>query len=273
MERPGESLNRPVLPYPGRELLYESKISFFALKSDIKHRYIYDLGLSTGEVLYEFAGGMGICEEKYVIYLHELLKMSYAESLIHEVFEKDFKGRWGPAKFNRLKRDVNLSLKNPSKRTIAKLYCLLACSGFRHRFDRFDNFSGQYFPHALNTVDLSILNKKLINSDFILTYGKLFSLDEKLLTNKSIVHFHMPHNGGKYGQKFIWNLNKKLKTLEYFDYLNDKNIDFLLTSRFIFRGRKDVTLDSWCKKYNTYVTPEFKEESSFQSSDIFITNF
>ena len=273
MEERGEGLNKAVLPYPGRELLPQSKSAFFALKSGIKSRYIYDLGLSTGEVLYECAGGMGISEEKYIIQLHELLRMGYAESLIHEVFEKDFKGKWGPAKFKRLKREVNLSLSNPSKRIIAKLYCLLACSGFRHKFDRFNNFAGDYFPHALDTVNLNVLNKKLINSDFILKPGKFYSLDKNLLTKQSVIHFHMPNSMGKYGQKFIWNLNKKLNVLDYFDYLNEQKIDFLLTSRFISRGRKDQILDSWSKRYDTLVLPEFKEKSSFQSSDIFITNF
>lgn len=264
MEERGESLNNPILPYPGRQLLPGTKSAFFGLKSGIKGRYIYDLGLSTGEILYEGAGGMGITTESHVLRLHDLMRMPYAESLILEEYDRHFKGKWGPRKFYRLRRDVNEELKNPSRRTIAKLYCLLACSGFRHKFDRYGNFKGEYFPHTLDISSLQITNKKLTNSDFILNKCSLAKFDKNLLTKKSLVHLHLPFPSSSTYKDVIFN---------YFDKINKKGFDILVTGRYSNRGLVDTDLSKWSKKYSSAVIPQFKEESSFLSSDIFIFNF
>lgn len=264
MEEPGESLNRPILPYPGKQLLTGSKDAFFGLKSQLKDRYIYDLGLSTGEILYESAGGMGICTEKHIFHLHDLLRMPYAESLIHEEFEKHFKGTWGPRKFYRLRRDVNQELKNPSRRSIAKLYCLLACSGFRHKFDTHGNFKGEYFPHSLDTAGINLYNKKLINSDFILKLNKTNSIDTKLLTKQSLVYINLPFPTTKLFKECLF---------AYFDYLSETGFDFLFSARFENRGLVDLQVEAWAGNYNTITIPQFKEDSLFYSSDIFIFNF
>jgi len=260
----GESLNKPILPFPGHELIPGSKQQFLALKSGIKGRYIYDLGLSTGDILYEGRGGMGISDNRRIIQLHDLIKKPYAEDLIKEEFEKTFKGKWGKAKFYRIRRDTNIELKNPTRRTIAKLYCLLAASGFRHKFDSYGNFKGEYFPHPLDTTEIKINNKKLINSDFLLKYGKYSSLDKNLLTNNSLVYFHIP---------FPWPTSKKLELFKYFDNLEYQQKDFLITSRLVNRGRMDEMLFDWAGNYSTIIIPQFKESSLYSSSDIFITNF
>lgn len=273
MVETGESSNKPILPYPGRQLISESKEAFFGLKSGIKGRYIYDLGVATGEMLYEGSGGMGISQDKYILELHGLMRMPYAESLIHETFEKYFSNQWGPNKFYRLRSEVNRELKNPSKRTMAKLYCLMACSGFRHNFDKHGNFIAGYFPHFLNTSEIKLKNKKLINSDFIFKFGKFGSIDKNLLTKDSLLYFHMPLSYGKYGHKIFWDRKEKLNVMDYFDFIDSQGLNFLVSSRFFFRGKKDLDLESWSKKYFNIIVPQFKEESRFMSTDIFISNF
>ena len=262
MEEPGESLNSLILPYPGKQLLPESRKHFFSLKSGISDRYIYDLGLSTGEILYEGRGGMGFSTEPHILGLHDLMRMQYAESLIKEEFERNFKGKWGPAKFFRLRRDVNQELKGPNRRTMAQLYCLLACSGFRHKFDQHGNFKGEYFPHHLDTESIHINNKRLINSDFIIKKGSYKNLDTNLLTKKSLIYFHIP---------FPSRNQYKEDALDFFDHINSKGYDFLLTSRLITRGRADELLMDWSKNYFSIRAP--LSDDKFSSSDIFITNF
>lgn len=264
MADPGESLSKLILPYPGRELLKGSKDQFFDLKSGIKSRYIYDLGLSTGEVLYESAGGMGISDNIRIIQLHDLIKKPYAEQLIKEEFENTFKGKWGKAKFYRVRRDTNQELKDPSRRTIAKLYCLLASSGFRYKFDKFGNFKGDYFPHSLDTSEIVLNNRKLINSDFLLKHGSYNSFDKNLLTKKSLVYFHVP---------FPWTKVKKDRLFDYFNSLSAEGTEFLVSGKLMHRGKVDAEMLSWSNNYSSIILPQFKEPSSHSSSDIFITNF
>ncbi len=258
MADPGESLNSPIIPYPGKQLLPGSKEHFFCLKSGINDRYIYDLGLSTGEIMYECKGGMGFSVEKHILGLHDLIKKPYAQSLIEEEFKREFKGKWGRPKFLRIRRDVNQELKNPSRRTFAKLYCLMAASGFIHRFDRYGNFRCEYFPHTLDTTEIQLKNKKLINSDFIVSHGRFVSLDYNLLTKKSLVYFHVP---------FPWPTYKKTELFEFFNNLDKKGKDFLISGRVVNRTMTDETLLSWSKNYSS-ITFE-----KFTFSDIFITNF
>jgi|TARA_Y100000289_G_C3907327_1_gene142660 hypothetical protein len=262
MEELGESLNSPLIPYPGKQLLPGSREHFFALKPEVKSRYIYDFGLSTGQMLYQSAGGIGFSKEKHILGLHSLMRMPYAESLVREEFENNFKGKWGPAKFSRLRRDVNQELKDPSKRTMAKLYCLLACTGFRHKFDKHGNFKGEYFPHSLDTEEIKINNKKLINSDFVIMKGGLNTFERNLFTKKSLIYFHLP---------FPSTEKAKGKALEFFKYVNSLGYDFLMTSRLMNRGRIDETISQWSKDYSCITIPQ--SEGKFTSSDIFITNF
>ena len=264
MADPGESLSKLILPYPGRELLKGSRDQFFDLKSSVKSRYIYDLGLSTGEVLYESAGGMGISDNIRIIQLHDLIKKPYAEQLIKEEFENTFKGKWGKAKFYRVRRDTNQELKDPSRRTIARLYCLLASSGFRYKFDKFGNFKGDYFPHSLDTSEIVLNNRKLINSDFLLKHGSYKSFDKNLLTKKSLVYFHVP---------FPWTKVKKDQLFNYFNSLSIEGTDFLVSGKLMHRGKRDAEILNWSNNYSSIVLPQFKEPSSYSSSDIFITNF
>lgn len=260
----GESLNSPILPYSGKQLLSGSSSAFFGFKSEVKSRYIYDLGLSTGEILYSGRGGMGITDEPYVIRLHDLLHKPYAESLIQEEFTKYFKGKWGPRKFYSLRRDVNQDLKNPSRRTIARLYCLLSCSGFRYKFDKHGNFKGEYFPHTLDTSSIKIHNKKLVNSDFILSNTHYKKFDTSILTKNSLVYVNVP---------FPQTSSNKKKIFEYLNQLHESKVNFLLSGRHSNRGLIDQELLNWSKFYDSFIVSQFKEESSFLSSDIFIFNF
>ena len=259
MEGPGESLNSPIIPYPGKQLLPGSREHFFALKSDVKERYIYDLGLSTGEIIYECKGGMGFSTERHIIGLHDLIKKPYAVSLIQEEFKNTFKGKWGRAKYYRIRRDLNQELKNPSRRTFAKLYCLMASSGFIHKFDSHGNFKCEYFPHTLNTSEINLKNNKLVNSDFIICYGNFKSFDINMLTKKSLVHFHIP---------FPATTAFKEEIFKFFNYIDLKGHDFLLTSRLINRGRIDDMVMQWSGGYSSITVP-----FSNNFSDIFITNF
>lgn len=261
MEDTGESLNSPIIPYPGKQLLPGSKEQFFCLKPDVRDRYIYDLGLSTGEILYECKGGMGLSTERHILGLHDLIKKPYAESLIKEEFKTNFKGKWGKAKYYRVRRDLNQELKDPSRRTYAKLYCLMASSGFIHKFDYNGNFKCEYFPHTLDTSEIEIKNNKLINSDFIITNGDFSSFDINLLTKKSLVYFHIP---------FPSTENKKGEVFAFFDNIDSKGYNFLMSSRLINRGRIEESVRSWSDNYSSITIP-FGSSNTF--SDIFVTNF
>jgi len=260
----GESLNSPILPYPGQQLLPGSSSTFFGQKSGLNERYIYDLKLSTGEVMYSGKGGMGFTNESHIYLLHDLMRMPYAKELIHEEFNTNFKEKWGRRKFERLRRKVNAELKNPSRRTIAKLYCLLACSGFRYKFDSYGNFRGEYFPHTLDTSEINIKNLKLVNSDFIIQLGKFGAIDKNLLTKKSLIYLNIP---------FPSSISLKKQYLEYIDYIASESYDFLLTSRLENRGMVDKQITAWSKNYSSLVISQFKEDSLYASSDIFIYNF
>ncbi len=259
MEGLGESLNSPIIPYPGKQLLPGSREHFFGLKSGIKDRYIYDLGLSTGEIMYECRGGMGLSTERHILGLHDLVKKPYAESLIQEEFKSNFKGKWGKAKYYRVRRDLNQELKNPSRRTFAKLYCLMASSGFIHKFDYYGNFKCEYFPHTLDTSEINVKNSKLINSDFIIAHGNFKSFDLNLLTKKSLVHIHIP---------FPSTNSFKEELFKFFDCIDLKGYDFLVSSRLINRGRIDDMVMQWSGSYSSITVP-----FSSNFSDIFITNF
>jgi hypothetical protein len=258
-------INRLILPYPGRELLPGSLFNFFTSKSGISERYIYDLGLSTGEVLYSCKGGVGISTEPYLTNMHGLINMPYAETLVNEEFKNTFEDKWNLRKFNKLKQKVNRELKNPSRRTMAGLYCLLYATGFRHKFDSFGNFKGEYFPHPLVNGKILINNTPQINSSFIFINSsrkKFMRRYSHLLTSSSLLHYHLPFPSSKIHKRRIFN---------FFNSAHRYGYDFLLTSRLVNMGKLDSDLVGFSKNYSTYTF--LKDPGKYESSDVFITNF
>jgi hypothetical protein len=60
--------------YSGREPRTVSK--FLDIRPDIRDLYIYDINLSTGGLLYECKGGMGVTTEPYIVDMHKFLSTS-----------------------------------------------------------------------------------------------------------------------------------------------------------------------------------------------------
>ena len=137
----------------------------------------------------------------------------------------------------------------------------MASSGFIHKFDYNGNFKCEYFPHTLDTSEIEIKNKKLINSDFVISNGDFSSFDDNLLTRKSLVYFHIP---------FPSTETKKNEVFAFFNNIDLKGYNFLVTSRLINRGRIEESIKSWSENYSSIVIP-FDPSNTF--SDIFITNF
>ena len=156
----------------------------------------------------------------------------------------------------------------------ARLYCLLAASGYSHKYHN-KSFTASYFPYHIDfdllqqSSDLSI-EKKL---EFDVT--DMLNFKEKEVDKNTVIYMHVPYRFGVYGLGYVWS-KRKLKTIQtVFNDLDQlgyricvsalyEKRNFLVHKDDIFPGfHKDIVIHQHDERYGlTRLT-----------SEIYYTNF
>ncbi len=199
------------LRYPGRGVLTADK--FLDLRPDIRQSPIYDLQLSTGDLLYRCAaGGVGVTKEKHIPQLHSFLQNKNSVSIIETMWKDELKAGECDKSFTAAKAKFNS--KTPrlaSWSDCARLYCLLIGSGYSHLYSN-KSFVGSYFPYNPDFISLRQFSELSRANKLEFDTTDMFSFKEQEVSKNTVIHLHIPHKFGVYGLGYVWS-KRKLKTI------------------------------------------------------------
>lgn len=198
--------------YPGRGVLTAEK--FLDFRPDIRQSKIYDLQLSTGDLLYRCApGGVGVTKEKHISQLHAFIQNKNSVSIIESMWRDDFKSGQCEKTFTEQKKKFNG--KTPRLTTwndCARLYCLLIASGYTHLYTN-KSFVGSYFPYNPDFAALRQFSNSSREKQLEFDTTDMFSFNEKEIDKDTVIHLHIPHRFGVYGLGYVWS-KRKLRTIK-----------------------------------------------------------
>lgn len=125
------------------------------------------------------------------------------------------------------------------------------------------------FVKALNSKNIEFMNK-----DF-----RQVNLDS--LTSKSLVYCDPPYLLGcaSYNENGGWNEEIENQLFKYLDKLNNKNIKFALSNVLEHKGKSNILLKNWSKKYNIHYLKSSYENCNYQTKnnndtiEVLITNY
>ena len=125
------------------------------------------------------------------------------------------------------------------------------------------------FVKALNSKNIEFMNKdfRQVNLDF--------------LTSKSLVYCDPPYLLGcaSYNENGGWNEEIENQLFKYLDKLNNKNIKFALSNVLEHKGKSNILLKNWSKKYNIHYLKSSYENCNYQTKnnndtiEVLITNY
>lgn len=210
------------------------------------------------------------------------LSKSYEKDLVplslKKKYPKTYYAHYNKVQYTKLKSDFN----NEKIFDYHKAYVLLIY-GF-NRILRF-NLSGK-FNLPVGNVDF---NKNVINSlnDYFEANKKkktkFFHLDYKIFLQKydisknDFVYLDPPYliTAGEYNK--YWNDSNEIELLDYLDFLNKSKIKWALSNVIEYRGKNNLILKKWMKKYNVHNVKSnyisFNDNSIKSFKEVLITNY
>lgn len=278
MEKPGESLSHNFFTfrYPGRESKYIKE--FIAYRPDILNKYIYDVNMTTGTLLYSCRGGIGITKEPYIIPMHKYISKKNFPRTLKETFSENFGRQFGKWKYHALRDRFSwLEHKVPTMRRGAELYCLWAGSNFSQRY-RVRGYDGVFFPTQIDYEGIKNAGAISREKKLIFRQDDAFSMAENIITPDVVLYTHIPYHFSKYGCEFYWNkksLSKVIRVINEFDELGHK---VLVSMPYKKRGVVDEfdELTKILDKYDHTVFPRVKVKKydiELDNSEIYFYNF
>ena len=270
MVKPGERLNLKPFKYPGREAL--TVPSFLDVKPELKDLYIYDVLLSSGELLYSCAGGIGVTDEKYVVDMHKFISRPTSVKTLQDAVPLEYTRR----KYHALRERFNeRSTRISSWAHCSELYCLWSGSGFSHRY-RDLGYDGVYLPSRIDYEMLRNCSQTSRDKHLIFRQEGLSKFSDSIITDKTIVYAHLPAEFGKYGANFLWNEKTLGKVLRVFTELSELGYKVCISAQYERRGRVHKNYAEMLPLLSHMIVPQFKvSELTFETSnsEIYLFNF
>jgi hypothetical protein len=187
-----------LIKYRSRQIL--NLEAFLATRPDIQEHYIYDLLLSSGDLLTRCKGGVGQTPERYISRMFDFFSRKNALSILHEEHSAGF----GKGSYTRLRAEFNAKQnKLGTLRDCAKLYLLWANSNFSHSYNA-GGFNGKFCPVEPDWAKLEELNAKLRDNFYSFRQAGFNSVHTDLLTPEVVIFAKIPDSYGKYGSGFKW---------------------------------------------------------------------
>jgi hypothetical protein len=276
MVRSGEKLNSKSLftfTYSGREPRTVSK--FLDIRPDFRDLYIYDINLSTGRLLYECRGGMGVTTEPYIVDMHKFLSTSTCVRSLETELSKNF----GTSKYRsyyRLREAFNnRTVKLASWSDHAQLYWLWAFSGFTHRYEDL-GYKGIYCPTQVDLERVSVASRTSREKNLLFRKENMFTFSESIINDNMVLYAHLPAQYGRHGSRNVWTEKKFCHLVRELKELSLLGYKVCVSALFKKRGRVLINYPEVFDKFNHTVISKFKDTElgpSFCDSDIYLYNF
>lgn len=226
MEKPGESLIRSpfTFRYPGRELLTAKTL--LLQKPELTGLYVYDACLTTGELLYSCAGGVGVTKEPFMVDMHKFLKTSTCASALTSIFEGEFGGDYTRRKYHAAREAFNEKgiTGDLSSVESARLYLLWVGGGFKQRY-RGRGYDAMYTPTSFDLEGIAQASRQSREKNLLFRKEDLSTMAESIINENVFVHMYLPAEFGTYGPGFMWNqhtLSKYVRVANEFSALGHK---------------------------------------------------
>lgn len=262
------------IKYPGRQT--HTVDSYLQLRPDIKEMRVYDLQLSTGDLLYRCgAGGVGVTKEKHIPHLHAFIQKKNSISIIQEMWREEFKeGECEKAYY--AARSV-FNSKRPRLTTwndCARLYCLLTASGHTHIYQN-KAFFASHFPYKLDLAHLSKHSEMSRTRELEFDTTDMFSFREQELDTSTLIYLHLPYRYGKYGLGYVWSKRKLLTIQRVFTELHELGYRICVSALYEKRGyivHPENLFPSFHRDIITHCNDQ-KYGLTRVTSEIYYTNF
>lgn len=244
-----------------------------------------------------FAGGLDvsinvnaehvICNDinYYVIELFEYFQHYTIEELIdniHRVIDEFNLTKQNREGYNALREEYN--------RTRSSLYLfLLVCYGFNHQF-RFNSNGDFNNPFGVNRSSYNSNTEKNLRKlheatrGFEFHIGNFKQFDLGFMTPGDFLYADPPYliscgsyNDGKRGFEG-WSEGDDIALFEKLDNLNQRGISFALSNVTHHKGKENMTLIQWARKYNVHFLNADYSNSNYQAKksetvEVLITNY
>ncbi len=270
MVKLGERLSLKPFKYPGREARTIS--SLLDQKPELKSLYIYDILLSSGELLYSCAGGIGVTEEKYIVDMHKFISRPVSVGLLKRTIPSQYTRR----KYNTLRERFNERTLRVSTWThCSELYSLWLGSGFSHRYRNL-GYDGSYLPSTVDYETLEICSQVSRDKRLIFRQEGLSKFSDSIITDQTVVYAHLPSVFGRYGANFLWNEKALETTVRIFRELYELGYKVCISSQYERRGLLCTDLTERLPFLSHITIPQFKvSELTFENSnsEIYFFNF
>lgn len=256
--------------YPSRQP--ERIDGLLKYRPDLKDHYIYDVSLTTGDLLYQCKGGIGATKEPYIVGMHNFIKSSTAKSNIRETWKAIYPSD-RPSKWRYMKVRERFNERYPrasSHRDYAELYCLWASSSFAHRY-RSTGYDGLFFPTKINFNNFDTASNLSREKNILFREQDFFSITDSLLNDNVIIYFHFPSSYGVYGAGFYWTEKIMTDTIRLMNEYSSMGYKVCISGQFRSRGRLLVNYPKlFPEDFYVLELEQFKDNDS---SEIYLLNF
>jgi hypothetical protein len=246
--------------------------SFLEIRPDLRDLFVYDIMLSTGELLYSCAGGIGVTDEKYIVDMHKFLSRPTSTKILQGSAPSTYTRR----KYHSLRERFNeRSTKIQSWSHCSELYWLWAGSNFSHRY-RDLGYDGVYFPVSVDYANLTRCSHASREKRLIFRQEGLSSFSESIITDQTVIYAHLPLEFGRYGANFLWNQATLNRLVRVLSELSEIGYKICVSAQHEKRGlvtRDHVGIFPFLSHV---VIPQFKvSELTFENtnSEIYLFNF
>jgi hypothetical protein len=270
MEKPGEKLSLKPFKYPGREP--KALTGLLGIRPEFKSLYIYDILLSSGELLYSCAGGMGVTNEKYIVDMHKFISRPTSVGIIKNTLPSPYTRR----KYHSLREQFNeRTLRTESWAHCSELFCLWAGSSFSHRY-REHGYDGSYMPTSVDGEGLNLCSQISREKKLIFRREGLSQFSESIITDQTVVYAHLPTEFGRYGAGFLWNEKTLGSLVRILTELSGIGYKVCISAQHERRGKVFRNYNRLFPSLDHIIVPQFKvSELTFenQNSEIYLFNF
>jgi len=276
MEKLGKKLNSESIftfKYPGREPKTTSE--FLKIRPDIKDLYIYDLHLSTGSLLYQCKGGLGVTTERYIVDMHKFISTSTCVKALESELSAHFTTSPFRSYYRLREKFNNKHIKLASWSDHAQLYWLWALSGFTHRYEDV-GYKGIYNPAPINLEGIQTASRVSREKGLLFRKENLFTFSESLINDNVVLYAHIPSIYGQYGSRNTWTQDKFYELVNVLKELDSIGYKVCVSALYQKRGQIMIYYPELFDKFDYSVVLGFKDTnlgSSHKDSEIYLYNF
>lgn len=244
-------------------------------RPDLKEYYIYDTSLTSGDLLYQCKGGIGVTKEPYIVGMHNFIRSSTAKSNLKETWDELYpSGRPSKWKYMKARERFNERyqhlLDSRSHRDYAELYCLWASSSFSHRYKQ-NGYDGLFFPTKINFDAFNRVSDLCREKTIVFKKEKLFDINKDILNENVVIYFHFPSSYGVYGAGFYWTEKLFTEAISFINEYSSMGYKVCASAQFYSRGKMLVNYPKLFP--DNFYALELEKFKDRNSSEIYLLNF